>query len=548
MQANQEQKLPIKENHIEFRSRKRNNTNNHVFYCSNYSSQSKKYINNRKKIIMRKNEIDHPEPLITEFGEDLEELKAEFIKKTKDEILIKNNLDIQIIKNKDNLERTKDSSEGQDSSHEDKINKIEKSNDINSEAKVKIKISNSSTKPLNIKQEVLNRSLKEINTKNKKLLNKRNVITVNPFIQSNYSINDDKLTIYSVNIFDIKNNGINKNKNKDIITENKSNNKKAKCQKIENKLISINYLINNKNYKNKNLHNSKLYNATESYNNLIQKCDKEPIRKLIFQECDKTCSNKYPINRSKNNSKNNLKKELNSKKIIYQKLNLNLNIKSNNNLSNIKKEANTEQSSYMKNINNNTLKDPITTEAKLGLLNRMSSIKKNSYNIFPNFNNTKTTYIKFSKNQKMKETEKGNVYSENLRNFSKNCSQLNLIKSSNIPKVSNSGLFSNKKDEKSFFDKENKFGNNKTKNRLSSKNKNGNDINYMDYIKNSLNENNKGIINKRYSYTIKRDIDNNNNLNYCYNYDYGYYYGNDIFYTNIMPIGFNASFLGNYNY
>ena len=168
MQTNQEQKLPIKENHIEFRQRKRNNTNNHVFYCSNYSSQSKKYINNEKNIIKRKNEIDHPEPLITEFGEDLEELKAEFIKKTKDEILIKNNLDIQIIKNKDNLERTKDSSEGQDSSHEYKINKKEKSNNINSEAKVKIKSSNSSTKPLNIKQEVLNRALKGINTKNKK--------------------------------------------------------------------------------------------------------------------------------------------------------------------------------------------------------------------------------------------------------------------------------------------------------------------------------------------------------------------------------------------
>ena len=96
MQAAPRQQIQPNENNINkekekyVRSQKILNRSNHVYYNSKSSNQSNIYNSNKDLEITKKSScnneidndyIDHPQPLISENEEDLEELKAQFIKK-----------------------------------------------------------------------------------------------------------------------------------------------------------------------------------------------------------------------------------------------------------------------------------------------------------------------------------------------------------------------------------------------------------------------------------------------------------------------------------
>lgn len=518
MQSNTNEKIPIKVNNLN--SRKGNNKKNHVYFVSNYSNSNQKNIKNSEKQMdknisynkiqhEKKIELDHPQPLITEFDDDLDELKNVLTQKEKKDIIHTYNSNKKNKKDKDNLERTKDSSEGQNSIHEDKIIKsehVQKNNFI-------IKKNNNSEsnliKVINNKKNIYDKNTCKI----------RNKININPFIYSNCKGNNYIYVTYSKNTFDKKiYNAIVNSKLKKIHKENQSNNKSIGNENIDYFNTNFNSIKRNKNPK-----NSKLCSSTTSLNNTVKNNDIDPKRRLIYDECVKNNSIDKSINFSQNNPKNNLKfqKEFNCTKISYKKLNLDLNDKSQNIIT-----------------NNTQIK---TNKEK----------NKNKNIILPTFNNTKITYVILSKNKKFKAIPKHKFSLENINNIHRNVS---LTELKNNPKVPNSGQFSHRKEEKPIVNKNIKIRNYKSQNILSFFNKNRNENNYNNYIKCSITENNKETSEnnkiKNCFFSNNKSFINKKNMlhNYDYNYDYGYYYGNNNFNSNLIPFGFNSSYSGNYNY
>ena len=141
MQSIQEKKIQINENNIIRNSRKNYNTNNHVHFYSNSSKKNKDSLSNDRIIENKikneaKEELDHPKPLITENDEDLDNLKSQFNQKEQKEINVTPpTSENAIIQKNENLEKTKDSSEGQESNYEYKIIKSEKNKMVCSDLK-----------------------------------------------------------------------------------------------------------------------------------------------------------------------------------------------------------------------------------------------------------------------------------------------------------------------------------------------------------------------------------------------------------------------------
>ena len=87
--------------------------------------------------------------------------------------------------------------------------------------------------------------------------------------------------------------------------------------------------------------------------------------------------------------------------------------------------------------------------------------------------------------------------------------------------------------------------------------KNNIGINYSNYIKSSMTENNKNSNDENFNRKNIFSINNPKNKKhkiiiptYNYNYDYNYYYGNNTYAyeKNSMVIDYNSPYINNYNY
>ena len=393
MNSNLEQKELKKEKYFGIYSRYNNNKNNHVLYISNSSNEVKLDIKKNNKFTYyprneQKDELDHPKPLITEYEDELVDLKSEFKPNE--------NIGNKIIKDKDNIEKTKDSSEGQDSIYDDKHikNGTYKNSDIDTEVKSNNKIEKNCNKnynnSVNLDNENKEKNMIKIISS---YVNKETKI--NSFIHSNYEDNNNEFST----IFDKKNNKIiGENKYNNINKENHNNNEKQENENIDFINIKNNSFIKNKNYKNNNeLSHSKIFKS-----------------ETLFKEYNNKISNKNINNYGQNCSKKNirLKKAINNTKIIYKKLNLELNDKTKKN----KIEKTNNDTTRIKNNkephNKENIKKYISIKkipTKVLFLEKIPNMKKNIANISSNYNNTKTTYIVCSKNQRIKKSYKGNL-------------------------------------------------------------------------------------------------------------------------------------------
>ena len=512
-------------NIVSMRSRQNNNHKNHVSYFSNdlRSAKDKKEINNKNQKISRNNqqikelELDHPEPLITDYDEDIYDLKSQFYAKTeKNEINTNQNL-------KDLPQENKDKNTKNEIIYSDKknITNNENANNININDKSKID------------KEI---KINNINSENK---------TKEEIVKNNTKINISETKNYSLRTFDRRNISSNTDTNyKNIEKVYQTSGKANKNENNNNSHIHIksNSIIKNQNAKNKNIQTLKVYPSTTCFNtsNLTQK---GVIRKLIYQE-----SNKKNIKDIKKNInlQQSFKYNINKININYPKSDLNINIKNNSQYINtqnrqILNRINEENSSNKENINNNASNK----------INNKLNTNKNPFISLENFNNTKTTVVVFSKFKKIKPVLKANV----IPNCSDNKNNQNIVGQ----KSSTNIIINNSKN--SYYEpysfREEKNNSNIRKIRIKKNNQNTKllfldrnnfEINFRNFIKPSKTENNK---NANDEISIKNSSNEKQKLlipNYDYNYDYNYYYGNNIYEynKNSMAVNYNYTYKDNY--
>jgi len=163
---------------VSVRSRQDINSKNHVHYFSNNlsSSKEKKEINiNQQNIEL---ELDHPKPLITDYDEDIYELKTQFY--------IKNEKN-----NSDNNEKLRDlPQKNEDKNSKNEIIYSNKKNISNNENTTNKNMNNKSLIDSEIK-------INTINSDNK---------TKEEIMKNDSKFNDNEIKINSTRIFDRRNN------------------------------------------------------------------------------------------------------------------------------------------------------------------------------------------------------------------------------------------------------------------------------------------------------------------------------------------------------
>ena len=563
MQSIQEKKIQINENNIIRNSRKNYNTNNHVHFYSNSSKKNKDVLNNDRIIENKikneaKEELDHPKPLITENDEDLDNLKSQFDQKEQKEINVTPpTSENAIIQKNENLEKTKDSSEGQESNYEYKIIKSEKNKMVCSDLK------NYNNKGNNLKMNKNNKTegVNSIN-KGKNILISVNKMSEyknknnknNPFIRNNFNMKNNNKT------FDRKiNNNFVVDKYLNIEKENQNSNINS------NKKENISYVSNQANslIKNKNNKNSKkILSSKESLKTKIKTIEVKPIKRLIYQECEKNYSSEKKINNFQNVSKNNIRyyrHSINDTKIIYKKLDLTMNNSRSRNLSidkikllNKKDDKDKDKDALDKdNTNKIQTSKKESNETKPQQQNRLLNQKAINLNQIKNFNNTKTTYVVFSKNNKISQIPKVNFTPIFKQNYTKISNQKkNLVK----PKMTLSNQLSFSNAKHLFAQKQKKITLNKSQKKIYFFNKPEYENDFRNSNKTTIYENNKEIFDdlkdKKPIQVIKNYPKNKQNIfpSYGSNYDYQYYYGNNFFDNNCVPIEYNAPYTGKYIY
>jgi len=254
----------------------------------------------------------------------------------------------------------------------------------------------------------------------------------NPFIRNNFNMKNNNKT------FDRKiNNNFIVDKYLNIEKENRNSNINS------NKKENISYVSNQANslIKNKNNKNSKkILSSKESLKTKIKTIEVKPIKRLIYQECEKNYSSEKKINNFQNVSKNNIRyyrHSINDTKIIYKKLDLTMNNSRSRNLSidkikllNKKDDKDKDKDALDKdNTNKIQTSKKESNETKLQQQNRLLNQKAINLNQIKNFNNTKTTYVVFSKNNKISQIPKVNFTPIFKQNYTKISNQKkNLVK------------------------------------------------------------------------------------------------------------------------
>ena len=539
MQPSSEKKIRNNKDIVSVRSRQDINSKNHVHYFSNNlsSAKEKKEININQKISKNNQqnielELDHPEPLITDYDEDIYELKTQFF--------IKNEKN-----DSDNNEKLRDlSQKNEDKNRKNEIIYSNKKNISNDEY--------TNNKNMNNKS-LIDREIK-MNTINSDSKTKEEIIKNDP------KFNDNEIKIYSTRIFDRRNNSSVTDSNyKDIEKDFKSSGKPATNENNNNgyTLIKSNSIIKNQNSKNKNIPKLKVYASTKCFNTTnINK--KGTIRKLVYQESQKNnlkdIEKKICQNLAKKPPNNNVNK-------IYtnnQKPNLNINIKNNS------QHINTQKKQILHKINeenvsnkeNNNKDNNNNVSQKF---NNKLNVNKNPFISFENFNNTKTTVVIFSKFKKIRPILKANVLpncnEKNYQNINGQRSSTNIILNNSKSLYSEPYSF---RKEKTIPNQRKKMGFKKSQNtKLLFLDKNNYGINFRNFIKSSMTENDKNsndLNNERKKLLpIKNSTNKKQNITLPsnnYNYDYNYYYGNNT-YTydkNSIFINYNSPYIDNYNY
>ena len=559
MQTIQEKKIPNNENTIIRNSRKCINTNNHVHYFSNSSKKNRDVINTEIIIENKikneaKEELDHPKPLITENDEDLENLKSQFEKTEQKELIVTPpTSEKSVIQKNDNSEKTKYSSEGRESNYEYKTGKNEnirivcsdfknynnKRSSININKDNKCEGFNSINAEKNILQ-VMNK-LSEYKRKNRKN---------NPFIQSSYNITNTNKTYDR-----IKNNCLVQDKYKNLEKEKQNiinSNEKENISYIYNQ---SNSLIRNRNNKN----NKKILSSKAPFKAKIKTIEKKPVRRLVYQEDEKNDSSNKKFNRNPNYSNINIRLnhsiKNNSKKIIYKKLDLTMNNSISRNLSIDKvKVLNSKDDKNKTPLNKENTNKIQSSQKDLNEIKpyqqsyRPSNQKKINLNQIPNFNNTKTTYVVFSKNNKNKQIAKSSFNINSL--FKENYSKIASRKNINNPKITLSEQLSFINSKNLFTQKQKRIIMNKSQKKISFFNKIRYDTDFRNSNKSLIYENSKdnsgNFKNKKPIFFIKNYANNKQKIfsSVRSNYDYEYYYGNNFVDTNCVPIEYNASYTG----
>ena len=559
MQTIQEKKIPNNENTIIRNSRKCSNTNNHVHYYSSSSKKNQDVIN--IEIIIEnkikneaKEELDHPKPLITENDEDLENLKSQFDKTEQKEIIVTPpTSEKAVIQKNDNSEKTKYSSEGRESNYEYKTGKNENIRIVSSD----FKNYNNKRSSININKDNKCEGFNSINAEknilqvmNKLSEYKRKNRKNNPFIQSSYNITNTNKTYDR-----IKNNCLVQDKYKNLEKEKQNiinSNEKENISYIYNQ---SNSLIRNRNNKN----NKKILSSKAPFKAKIKTIEEKPVRRLVYQEDEKNDSSNKKFNRNPNYSNINIRLnhsiKNNSKKIIYKKLDLTMNNSISRNLSIDKvKVLNSKDDKNKTPLNKENTNKIQSSQKDLNEIKpyqqsyRPSNQKKINLNQIPNFNNTKTTYVVFSKNNKNKQIAKSSFNINSL--FKENYSKIASRKNINNPKITLSEQLSFINSKNLFTQNQKRIIMNKSQKKILFFNKIRYDTDFRNSNRSLIYENSKdnsgNFKNKKPIFFIKNYANNKQKIfsSVRSNYDYEYYYGNNFVDTNCVPIEYNASYTG----
>ena len=492
---------------VYMRSRQGINPKNHVSYFSNnlHSERDKKEINQK---ISRNNqqkkelELDHPQPLITDYDEDIYELKTQFYTKTE-----KNNINTN--------QKLKDlPQENQDKNTKNEI--YSEMKNISNENINNINLNNKSKKDKEIK-------INNFNSENK---------AKGEIVKNNSRLNNNEQKNYSIKTFDRRNIPSNAGTNYENIEKISQTIGKLNKNEKNNKdhiLIKSNSIIKNKNTNNKNNPRLKIYPSTACLNTSNINKNKV-VRKLVYQESDKNnLINQQPYKYNTNKINTN-----------YPKSNINMNIK------NISQYINTHNKQILHKIKeeNSSNKENIINNNKL-------NANKNPFISFDNFNNTKTTVVVFSKFKKIKPVLKANIIP--------NCSQKNNNKNRIGQNSSMNIILNNTKNSyyepysyrEEKINNKRKIGIKKNQNiKLLFLDRSNYEINYKNFIKSSKTENNKSSNDE---ISIKTSTNKKQKIiipNYNNNYDYNYYYGNNTYAynRNSITINYNSPYVCNYNY
>jgi hypothetical protein len=179
---------------------------------------------------------------------------------------------------------------------------------------------------------------------------------------------------------------------------------------------------------------------------------------------------------------------------------------------------------------------------------RPSNQKKINLNQIPNFNNTKTTYVVFSKNNKNKQIAKSSFNINSL--FKENYSKIASRKNINNPKITLSEQLSFINSKNLFTQKQKRIIMNKSQKKILFFNKIRYDTDFRNSNRSLIYENSKensgNLKNKKPIFFIKNYANNKQKIfsSVRSNYDYEYYYGNNFVDTNCVPIEYNASYTG----
>ena len=543
MKSTHERQIRKNANHVVVNSKPGIKLNSHF---QNNPINFRAINNNRPK---NESELDHPKPLITDYDEDLDDLKSQFNTKQEKQIIDNKNIDLKNIKKVETLEKNKDSSKGQDSIHEYKENceKLKKEFfDIKNN-------DNKNENNLNINREIKSENLNQGNN-------------VKKIIPSNQSISNEKINFkfdnYSVKSFNTRNNHKNLIDSiyKNIHEENKNNDNSTKKKTNNHNILNKNKnIIENKNTKNENIPKLRIYPSSTTFNT-TQISEKGTIRKLVYQECEKNNSQEKKVNNTVHNLENknqNHKIPINDNQIVLRKINTNI-------ISNSQYLAN-DEINQPNNISNsitsnkeNTIPKKIENSIKKMKVQNIEKKWNINSNPFDQYNNTKTTVVVFSKLRKINQIPKANKTSEVVIKQHKMINQKSSNNIINKAKNSFSGPFSFRED-KSDNNPKRKIMINKSQKRLKLLEKNNHNINYRNFVKSSFTENSKNNVEeyKDGSSFLINKINNNSRsnkhnhfsiYNYDNNNDYEYYYGYNTYDNNLLAIDYNTPYIDNYNY
>ena len=554
MKSTHERQIRKNANHVVVNSKPGIKLNNNF----QYNSKSFRGINNNR--LKNESELDHPKPLITDYDEDLDDLKSQFNIKQEKETNDNKNIELKNNKNIETQEKIKSPSKGQELIHDkEKYKKLKSEN---------LDIKNNDNKNENNLN--LNREIKSEN-----LIQANNVKKIIPLYQRN-SIEkiNNKFDNYSVKSFNTRNN----NKNmidsiyKNIHEENKSNDISTKTKTNNNNITFIknNNVIKNKNTKNENIQKLRIYPSSITFNT-TQINEKETIKKLVYQECEKNNSQEKKVNNTFHNTVHNIENKNQKPKITLNDNNNNQIVlrKFNSNITNNPKylinDKNNQPTDISNSISSNKENKIPNVKMKKKIENSLKEMKvqniEKKWNInsnpFDQYNNTKTTVVVFSKLRKINQIPKANKTSKVVIKQHKMTNQKSLNNMINKAKNSFSGTFSFRED-KSGNNQNRKILINKSQKRLKLFGKNNHNINYRNFVRLSVTENSKNNVedSKDGSSFLINKINNNSrsnkqNIISIYNYDdnndYDYYYG----YTydnNLLAIDYNTPYIDNYNY